>query len=115
PRAVGSVVLMSPRNATVLRKELLGITYGERRMVDRAQSDAFCPPSDPYPGIGRLAGAAVAVLVFLARTARTILVAADLAPGRGVLRIARGRSDHRGGGRQRDVGERHLVLAGVGV
>src|SRR5579863_2265307 len=54
---------------------------------------------------------AVAMLVFLARAARTILVAADLAPCRRILRIAvGGRSGH-----QRGVGERHFVFAGVGI
>src|SRR6202012_2667504 len=54
---------------------------------------------------------AVAVLVLLARAARAILVAADLAPGRGIFGIAVGG----GRGHQRGVGEGHLVFAGVGI
>src|SRR5665213_1541546 len=56
-----------------------------------------------------LAIPAVAVLVLLAGAARAILVAADLAPARRILRVA----VRRGDGHQRGAGERHFGLAGV--
>ena len=54
----------------------------------------------------------MAVLVLLAASAGTILVAADLAPACWILRIAigRGRRWH-----QRGIGERHLVFAGIWI
>ena len=95
-----------------------------------AESSAFADDDDidvagadpPYPaqraaleGREKKSGiAAVAMLVLLARAARTILVAADLAPPRRVARIAAGVRAR--GRRQRSLGKiglgnRHLVLA----
>ncbi len=58
----------------------------------------------------------MAVLVFLAGAAGARLVAADLAPGRGVFRIAFGlRAIAVADQHRHQRGERHFVLAGGGV
>src|SRR5215203_533714 len=58
----------------------------------------------------------VAVLVLLARAARALFVAANLAPGRWVVRFALGRGLGRdagaGQGLRAGLGQRQLVLAG---
>src|SRR6266545_5254738 len=93
--------------------DFASVLGAERTLVSHLPGQAYStrPSSLRIP--------AVAVLVLLAGAARAGLVAADLAPARGIARIARG-----GGAivavagerrRQRRIGERQLVLARGGV
>src|ERR1700733_9351299 len=77
----------------------------------------LAPSDPPPPGEGEKSSRilAVAVLVLLAATAGTILIAADLAPACRIVRIAMLGGNAILGRHQRDIGVGHLVLAGIGV
>src|SRR5450631_1723513 len=87
------------------------VRWWARGACHRARIRATRWLSPPYDSKPRSRILAVAVLVLLAASAGTILVAADLAPSGGILRVAVGG----GRGHQGSTGERQFVFAGVWI